>query len=1158
VYCDKGTACTKAYANFWSASDVPTVSDTFDIDGTTYTISAITATPQPKYESFDDSGNLRMAWCYENGYSCYNGQRDYNDFDYTNYSTYSKPGVLNTKASCEANGGVFYLGKNLREGKFDSASKCSGAYCNVAGPRYSISEEMCSSIGGQCRNSQGCNGCRAPYWGEVDNVLEGMCYTPNVPSASNCTAGAEYDETLRMCLKSDVKNKDECTGNDKWVTCEDVPFENCTAPATSSEESSSIANKAAKYLSCRRDKAPKHCSGADQCASEGGSCWGPDIRDQVCFYDSNAWTCEYRANVCVTNLNQETWSCPGATSANGYYSSWDERRYQVNDKYCLDYYAASNTECNDLNGTWTSTSAESREQFCTASKRCEGGSSEWGVYRRQEDACLECGGEMVSDGTWVAGSWFEPAMVRGGRSWKARAMEVTNTWSVRIDEWRVRDFVEQVRDTLDEEAQTTFLRCMYAEMGDSIEKMASTCGGAPADIRAAIADAPFPAAEKTIYPGAPANVGIKSDSNVAVKASTFNDTVTITTEVVTTKPLSDATANAAASRLGERRLAEGGAVNLNAAGCWSVVKNANDKLVGQLLGDCLAVNVAGAGASSGTSGVEVCLVVKSEREVADAYTQFGFAKRTGSTGSFSYTPTSYAVKSTGTHLCATVTEYGAYVCPVKLAPSWASSTVDVGSSACEATQAIAQVAAAKVEEVKTAAAAEIAALPPCDASKAPTNGAVGDCTATLASGSQCQPVCDTGYAVSGPSKCNAAKLTAATCAPLSCDASEAPVNGAVGTCTNALAHGASCQPTCDAGYTVSGKSTCTLGVLDAAKCVQDSKLDTSVTFSGISEDITDEIEAKLLEAMKTAVRDNGDFTVGVSSVQRTYVVSGSMSFASAPTTSAFTTAAATALGVTESAITNVQGTSARRRLLAASVTYDVSTTRAQANTLRATASAATFSVGGVSGTSSTASTSVKVDSTIYVPASKASAVSATLNNAAAFSTSAASAAATATGIAGIAVPSGAVSVAAASCDASTAPTNGVVGTCTSTLASSSQCQPVCNTGYTVSGASSCSMGSLNPATCAANSCDASATPANGAGMGNCTATLASGMSCAPQCNSGYVVNGLTSCSAGTITSTATCVSAGGSGGSGGTSSARASSLASALLMALLGLFALVA
>ena len=83
-----------------------------------------------------------MAWCYENGYSCYNGPRDYENFDYTNYSTYSKSGVLNAKASCEANGGIFYLGKHLKEGKFDSASKYAGAYCNVAGPRYCLGGDV--------------------------------------------------------------------------------------------------------------------------------------------------------------------------------------------------------------------------------------------------------------------------------------------------------------------------------------------------------------------------------------------------------------------------------------------------------------------------------------------------------------------------------------------------------------------------------------------------------------------------------------------------------------------------------------------------------------------------------------------------------------------------------------------------------------------------------------------------------------------------------------------------------------------------------------------------------------------------------------------------------------------------------------------------------
>eukprot|EP01047_Picozoa_sp_COSAG01_P017191 COSAG01_NODE_904_length_12843_cov_83.351146_2_plen_2267_part_00 len=55
-----------------------------------------------------------------------------------------------------------------------------------------------------------------------------------------------------------------------------------------------------------------------------------------------------------------------------------------------------------------------------------------------------------------------------------------------------------------------------------------------------------------------------------------------------------------------------------------------------------------------------------------------------------------------------------------------------------------------------------------------------------------------------------------------CDASKAPVNGAVGDCTGSLSAMRSCQPTCNAGYAISGPSTCPIwgGVLTAATCTK--------------------------------------------------------------------------------------------------------------------------------------------------------------------------------------------------------------------------------------------------------------------------------------------------------------------------------------------------
>ena len=126
-------------------------------------------------------------------------------------------------------------------------------------------------------------------------------------------------------------------------------------------------------------------------------------------------------------------------------------------------------------------------------------------------------------------------------------------------------------------------------------------------------------------------------------------------------------------------------------------------------------------------------------------------------------------------------------------------------------------------------------LSTCDASAPPTNGGFGDCSVNLASGTTCQPTCNSGYTVSGTSSCATGVLTAATCVRNTCDASTAPANGAVGTCTNNLASGATCQPTCNSGYTVSGASSCLAGTLTAARCVAHCDASTAPTNGGVGD-----------------------------------------------------------------------------------------------------------------------------------------------------------------------------------------------------------------------------------------------------------------------------------------------------------------------------------
>jgi hypothetical protein len=99
-----------------------------------------------------------------------------------------------------------------------------------------------------------------------------------------------------------------------------------------------------------------------------------------------------------------------------------------------------------------------------------------------------------------------------------------------------------------------------------------------------------------------------------------------------------------------------------------------------------------------------------------------------------------------------------------------------------------------------------------------------------------------------------------------------------------------------------------------------------------------------------------------------------------------------------------------------------------------------------------------------------------------------------------------------------APSNGSLGTCSPALASGGSCEVACNSGYTVVGSrTACSFGALvDTQTCAANACTVTA-PANGT-LGNCPSTLPSGTQCQVACDSGFtLVGSVTSCTAGSLT-----------------------------------------
>ena len=265
-----------------------------------------------------------------------------------------------------------------------------------------------------------------------------------------------------------------------------------------------------------------------------------------------------------------------------------------------------------------------------------------------------------------------------------------------------------------------------------------------------------------------------------------------------------------------------------------------------------------------------------------------------------------------------------------------------------------------------------------------------------------------------------------------------------------VALGTETQCVCNDGYSLLN-----------GECVESTEVEVKVEFAGITQVIDDTLVQTLQNALTTSLLAG---TTGVqvdpANITIKYTMLGKQTFSSPVDESSFITAAASSLGVATSDIENFAQSAARRRLLSNIVTYQVVTTnRATLNTALSAASSP-ITVGGVTGTGAAPTTTIAAEIKTAIPTSQASTVTATLNDPS-FTTDIATSASNA-GVSGI-------SISSPPCTGLTQPANGVSGTCGSELASGSSCQPTCNSGYTVSGQTTCIAGALTAATCSSNS-----------------------------------------------------------------------------------------
>jgi hypothetical protein len=376
---------------------------------------------------------------------------------------------------------------------------------------------------------------------------------------------------------------------------------------------------------------------------------------------------------------------------------------------------------------------------------------------------------------------------------------------------------------------------------------------------------------------------------------------------------------------------------------------------------------------------------------------------------------------------------------------------------------------------------------PCRFNQPPANGTMGTCNGFLASGASCQPLCSAGYTVSGPTRCFAGNLTQSTCSPNSCDAFAAPLNGRPGNCTATLPSFSSCVPTCNSGFSVSGQTTCNLGALTPATCEPISCMMTAPPTNG-------NIGTCAIVPSGSTCQigcNQGFIPSGTSSCNI-----GALGLATCiPSPCTLTTPVAN--GAVGSCSAVPSGGSCQ---VSCNAGFDPITSYCTLGTLTSAACAPQ----ACSMTDAPANGDVGTCTNLY----NGSTCSIACN--AGYTRSSLS-----TCIAG--------SLSASSCIpnpcTTQAPLNGNSGNCPSLLSHGATCTPGCAAGYTLSIQASCNAGIFSLPTCTPQPCTVKA-PVNG-GLGNCSAQLASGASCQPSCDSGYTASGTSFCFAGNFSS-ATC------------------------------------
>jgi hypothetical protein len=377
----------------------------------------------------------------------------------------------------------------------------------------------------------------------------------------------------------------------------------------------------------------------------------------------------------------------------------------------------------------------------------------------------------------------------------------------------------------------------------------------------------------------------------------------------------------------------------------------------------------------------------------------------------------------------------------------------------------------------------------CETPRSIPHGNLGTCEAYVPHGKNCTPKCDGGHTLSEPMSCTAGQLTLSRCVPNDCTVSD-PENATSGDCHPILAHGATCSPECDVGYTLSGSTTtCTSGKLTLAKCTATQCPFIVAPTHGNAGNCPTVLE----NGQSCAIQcDHGYQPVGL-----TKCVAGDLTIASCEPTACDTlpTVAHGRLGTCPSNRRLVHGESCKPECDDGFSLHDSTLCTAGNLTVgKCRANSCDVISPPDNGRMGDCESQLESGERCTPACNDGYTLSGTTNCSLGRTTVAKC------------VP--------LACDMA-APENGTIGDCNDTLHHGEHCDPKCNDGYVKSsGHASCHAGTLSTPTCTPKSCEM-IIPQYGAN-GDCPTVLQHLDACSPACERGYTLDSKTSCQLGTL------------------------------------------